>query len=512
MNIKQWNVFFLSLWMSLGTLISRFFGLFRDIAFAHFLSPSLLDEFVVAFKLPNVVRGFLGEGQFATVFLPFYIEKKNIESAKKFSSVVFSFLLLTSMLIVFFGAFFMEEILKLLLQQSFFELGSQKLFYLVWLSRWLLCYTIFVVLFSYLSALIQEKGRFFLAALAPACLNASFIVFVFLSQWGEEQRLYLIFGTLVGGLLQVLLLIPPLIKEGLIPKFTLFWNHSGLFVLLKSLVPGLITVLFFHLISLFNIYFASNLESGSLSFLYLSERLFQLPFSLFSISLGTALLPKLSHLVSLKQNKEAAQCLHEQLGILLFLLLPSAVGLFLLAQPLVELFFQRGEFSDENVKTISGILQISTASLVFVGLNKMLSTSFFSHKKMKWSAVNAGIGFLFYLVSSYFFIELYGIFGLAWAMAVGAVFNTLSGIITHSFVVSTLDFKALLKKIILFILPLGGLILGVLTVRYFINNIFLKVLLSVTLGSVIYFYLSLQLKLFEAFEVLNSLKRMCSKK
>ena len=196
--IRNWNVFFLSLWMSLGTVISRVFGLLRDITFTYFIPPGVLDEFVIAFKLPNVVRGFLGEGQFSTVFLPFYIEKKKLKTDQKFSSVVFSFLLVTSLLLVTFGMIFMEDILNLLLKENFFLSRPNNFFSLIWFARWLLLYTVFVVLFSYFSALVQEKGRFFFSSTRPSLLEYFFYSICFFITVGRRSKNLFDFRNPIG--------------------------------------------------------------------------------------------------------------------------------------------------------------------------------------------------------------------------------------------------------------------------------------------------------------------------
>lgn len=446
------SIFRLSLFMSLGTLCSRFLGLARDIVFTAFLPVAVLDAFIVAMRIPNLFRAFFGEGNFAVSFLPFYVQKSNsVESQKVLSNAVFSFLMLFSSFVVFVLSIYMPQVLSFLLKgNSANIINFQNIIYL---SRFFLFYIFFLLSFVHFSALLQVKNKFFLAALAPALLNVSLIVFSIFYHLGERHLGYLIAGVLVGGALQFGLVFIAVWRSKSLPRLTWRWKNSGLKKILIKMLPGFLSIFFYQCISLFNVYFSSSLPSGSLSSLYLSDRIFQLPFSLIAISMGTALLPTLSSLWVKKDFSQFKAVLKNNLHLSLYLLLPSAVGLFFLAEPILSLFFERGAFNKNQIFYTVQVLQMLSFSLVFLGLYKVLISGFFACGKTHFPAISSAFAFMIYLSLAFSFSPQYGIVGLAFSMSVSTVVNFFVACFLYSFFVQKLDVITLFKKLLHYLVP-----------------------------------------------------------
>ncbi|MBE8163409.1 MAG: murein biosynthesis integral membrane protein MurJ [Bdellovibrionaceae bacterium] len=510
------SIFRLSIFMSLGTLCSRFLGLARDIAFTALLAVPVLDAFIVAMKIPNLFRAFFGEGNFSVSFLPLYIQKRNSKAGQELlSNAVFSFLMLFSSFVVFFLSLYMPEVLNALLQEGKFNLVNFQS--IVYLSRFFLLYIFFLLSYVHFSALLQVKNQFFLAALAPALLNVSLIVFSIFYRLQEKQLNYLIAGVLVGGALQFGLVFFPVWKNKFLPSFTWKWRGSGLKTVLVKMLPGFLSIFFYQCISLFNVYFASSLPSGSLSSLYLSDRIFQLPFSLIAISVGTALLPSLSTLWVKKELTQFNKILQKNLHISLYLLLPSAVGLFFLAEPILSFFFERGAFNREQILYTVQVLQILSFSLIFLGLYKVLISGFFACGKTHLPAISSGLAFMVYLALAFSFSPQYGITGLAFSMSVSTIINFLSAFLLYSMFVQKFHALALLKKFLHYLLPV---IVMSIFLKYLppwlqenlvLSSVKLKqiilLLVSVLGGASIYFFISTLLAIPEATIVTSLLKK-----
>ncbi|MBE8221195.1 MAG: murein biosynthesis integral membrane protein MurJ [Bdellovibrionales bacterium] len=446
------SIFRLSIFMSLGTLCSRFLGLARDIVFTAFLAVPVLDAFIVAMRIPNLFRAFFGEGNFAVSFLPFYIHKSDsIESQKLLSNAVFSFLMLFASFVVFFLSIYMTQVLNFLLNNSGNSILNFKT--IVYLSRFFLFYIFFLLSFVHFSALLQVKNKFFLAALAPALLNVSLIVFSIFYYLNDKHLNYLIAGVLTGGALQFGLVFFSVLKSKSLPKLTFKWRDSGLKKVLIKMLPGFLSIFFYQCISLFNVYFSSSLPSGSLSSLYLSDRIFQLPFSLIAISMGTALLPTLSSFWAKKDLQQFKKTLESNLHLSLYLLLPSAVGLFFLAEPILSFFFERGSFNKDQIFYTVQVLKLLSFSLVFLGLYKVLISGFFASGKTHLPAISSGIAFVIYLVMAAHFSQKYGVAGLALSMSLSTVVNFFAACLLYSFFVQKLNVATLFKKFIYYLPP-----------------------------------------------------------
>ena len=277
--------------------------------------------------------------------------------------------------------------------------------------------------YSYFLAISNAVGKFFLPALAPVTLNISLIVACFLSKYFSENLL--IFAVLLGGFLQVLISFYQVAKLDMLPKLTVPKLSKPLKQFLKKFLPASLSLGGFAVIGLLNLYFAAFLDEGAHTYIYYGDRLLELPKALIAVSLGVALLPSLSQLYNAERKEDFLNQSAQYRNILLFLSLPSAIGLYFLGAPLVEFLFLRGQFNQADVQTVAHILKIYSFLLVFSSLSRVLNSSFFASHNTEVPAFCVLISILFHASLAFYFTKTWGLSGLV-------TLTTLSGFVYFS--------------------------------------------------------------------------------
>ena len=419
----QGNLFFSALGMGLGTLISRILGFVRDIVLVGFFPQFVTDAFVLGFKIPNFFRRVMGEGALAVSFIPRFLDLKlkDEKYAKTLKNVVFTFLFTLSGLIAFFGILFMPQVLKFLLSLS----GKGEVFsdpesmiFAVKMGRWMFFYIFLVTQFAYLMAVLNAHKRFWVAGLAPAFFNLGFLMVALLlpDDMVSFSGFQLALGVLVGGSLQLLVVGMDHVRHIGWPQFNFSFNFKPFKKVLLATLPSIAGIGVLQFISIINIGLCAQVGVGALTYLYLADRLLELPQSLIAVSLGTAMLPNLSELWVINRNK-FDETLSQSIRLYLFFGLPSAVGLVFMALPITQLLFQRGETTLLEVQKVASLVQIYGGVLVISGINRMLLPIYYSFKNT-WYPASVS---LLVVTSHYFSGQLFvGEFGLR-----GVVLTTL---------------------------------------------------------------------------------------
>jgi putative peptidoglycan lipid II flippase len=362
--------------MAFGTLSSRLLGLLRESLLAAFFSRTVTDAWYVAFRLPNLVRRLFGEGSLGVSFIPVFIEIKNSRGeAEKlrqfldgFWTLFFALLVTVSLLCIVFT----EDILELILDPKY-ALVPGKLELTISMSRIMFGYIFLVCTYAFGMAILNAVGIFGLPAFAPTLFNLVLILAtIFPSKWQDWSGQALSWGVVLGGILQLGILIPPLWKRGLLPRLRLRFNFSPVLQVLKSMGPALVGMAVLPVTALINTHFASRLGEGPISFISLADRVLELPLSLIAVSLGTALLPTLSELYQKKSFQSFCQVATGQIRLNLFLALPAALGIYVLAMPIVQLLFERGKFSPAESAITAEVLRVYAWVIVTSSMVRVL--------------------------------------------------------------------------------------------------------------------------------------------
>ncbi len=436
--------------MAAGTMSSRVLGMVRDILLAALFSRTVTDAFVVAFRLPNTFRRLLGEGSLSVAFIPVFVEQLHQDPARarQLSQAIFALLLTVTSVLTVAGVVFMEPLLQLLVGGQEFMSVPGKFEQTVFLARIMFAYLFLVSTYAYFMAIANALGHFLIPALGPALFNLTFIIFALLPQsWSRLPGEWLAWGVTVGGLAQAALVAWLLKSLGFFPRWTWNWQVPGVALVLRNMIPGILGLGVHQLMALVNLNFASRLPEGSHSYIYWADRLLELPQSLIAISLGAALLPTLSQLWAEGKREEMLQTSSRYLRLLLFLALPSAVGLWLLALPMVQVLFVRGSFGLEDALATAQVVQIYALLLIVSSVGKVVVPGFYALKNTWLPAVVAAVSLVVHIVLASYLVASHGLQGLALSTALAGVVNMSLLLVFYRRMIGALHGAALLRAL-----------------------------------------------------------------
>lgn len=409
---------------SFGILTSRILGLIRDLLTANALGAGIWsDIFFVAFRLPNLFRRLFGEGAFTQAFLPNFVKARQKGIFLGEILIVFSvFALLTTFLVMIFAPF-VTKALAFGFSDEMISLTAP----LVRINFWYLFCIFLVTIFA---AILQYKNHFFTTAFSTSLLNISMIVALLLSQNTAPSKVvyYLSYSVVLGGILQILAHIIALKKLNLVRLFAL---GLGKFIKQKRSKAQNFYTNFYHgivgssanqLSDFISTFIASFLISGSISYLYYANRIFQLPLALFAIALSTALFPSMAKFVKNQDFIKANLAFEKSFYILLFLLLSSTIGGIILSKDIMWLIFERGEFSRSDTINSSLILQMYLVGLLPFGLYKLFSLWLYANFKQKLASKLSIYSLILNLILSIPLAYFWGAAGLALASSFGGFF------------------------------------------------------------------------------------------
>lgn len=402
--------------MAAGTLTSRILGLLRDVALAALFDRLITDAWAAAFRLPNLFRRLLGEGSLAVSFIPVFMKAQGEDPsgvrARNLANSLYTLLLVFLGTLTILGLIYTEELLKLTLAAEYIHL-TEKWELTVRMGRIMFGFVFFVCSYAYMTAILNALGSYALAAMAPGLFNLSMLLFTFMpGEWFPENGDGLAWGVFVGGVLQSIAVWMGLQARGYIPKLQLkIWN-SDLALVMKNMIPGLIGMGLLQFTTMISLYFASSLAEGAISYIYWADRLLELPLSLISVSIGAALLPTLSSLMAQGLRDKARETLQESFLASLFLALPAALGLYFLAEPIIEVLFKRGQFGSEEVVTTAAILKVYAVGLVFTSCSRVMMPMFYSFNNTWFPALASFLSLTLHVLLAPILMKSYGLIGL----------------------------------------------------------------------------------------------------
>jgi len=407
---------------SFGILISRVTGLGRDVLMASALGASIWsDMFFVAFKLPNLFRRIFAEGAFTQAFMPSFIASRH---KGVFSTAIFLRFLLFLMLFSLLITFFPEPITKLLAWGWDTELIAQTS-PLTAINFWYLD-LIFVV--TFLATLLQYKNHFATTAISTVLLNIAMIValWFYMKEDPKTVAYALSFAVLIGGALQVIVHLIAIKKLSLHKILMGGWKYrkekdvkeekkhfQSLFV------PGILGNSTPQISAFIDTILATFLMTGSVSYLFYANRIFQLPLAIIAIATATVLFPSVSKALKNGQEEAAYANLDKAFWLLAFLLGAAMVGGIILAEPIIWLLFERGKFGlVQTLETVS-VLQMYMVGLLPFGLAKLFSMFLYaSHRHLKAAKI-AIYSLVISVTSSLILMQFMGASGLALAGSLG---------------------------------------------------------------------------------------------
>lgn len=498
--------------VSFAILICRIFGYLRDMFIANFFGAGMYaDAFYAAYRIPNLFRRLLGEGALSASFVPVFTEHlttKSKEETQNFLNAVFTALFLLLSVITVLGMIFAAEITKIIAWG--FEGSPKKLELTITLVRMMFPYLLFVCLAALLLGTLNTLRVFFLPALSPLYLDfAEILYIVFIAGYFASPVKGLAVAVVFGGFGQFAYQLPLLFKQGWRLGFRIDFRHPGVRKIFFLMLPVMIGFSVEQINSFVDTLCASFLKSGSVTALYYSNRLVQLPLALFGIAMATVSLPLMSKSASEKNLPELKETFSLSLRTVFFVIIPSSVGLMVLAQPIVRLLFQRGAFTAEATKLTSQALFYYALGIFAYAGAKITASVFYSFQDTKTPLKVAFLSLSLNLVLNLILMVPLGIGGLALATAISSTVNFILLLILLRLRIGKLGLRKTIEttKRILFATGLMAIVCYFLSYHLFQWSKLLSVAIPIIASAVIYFSLAHLFKIEESKWLLTVLQK-----
>ena len=376
-----------------ATMLSRVLGLLRDVVLANLIGANgNADAFFVAFKIPNFLRRLFAEGAFAQAFVPVLADTREHGGqaavralVDRVAGVLGGTLLVLTLITVMaspvvatiFAPGFLRDPAKLALTGDLIKLTFP--------------YLLLISLTGFAGAILNSYQRFAVPALTPILLNLSLIAAaLWFAPSFDEPAVALALGVLVAGFAQLLFQVPALAGIGLVPRPRWAPRHEGVRRIMVLMVPALFGVSVSQINLLLDTVLASLLPTGSVSWLYYSDRLTELPLGVFAIAIATVILPTLSGQRARADDPAFASTLSWAIRSVLLIAIPATLALAVLAEPLLATLFQHGAFSGDDRAMAAASLRAYTLGLGAFMLVKVLAPGFYAREDMR-TPVRIGI-------------------------------------------------------------------------------------------------------------------------
>lgn len=410
------------------TLISRVLGFVRDMVAAHFFGAGLgYDAFIVASKIPNFMRRLFAEGAFSQAFVPIlseYRTQKTHAEVEQFVGRVSGCLTMILLGVTVLGMI-AAPLFVMLFAPGFATTGSgARLVLASDMLRITFPYLLFISLTAFAGGILNCYGRFAVPAFTPVFLNIAMILTtVILAPHLSEPVTALAWGMFAGGVVQLFFQVPFLRRIKLLPRPQWDWQDPGVRRILKFMFPALLGVSVNQLNLMLGSVFASFLPVGSVSWLYYAERLMEFPLGGFGVALATVVLPRLARHHTKAEGVHFSATLDWGVRWVMLIGLPAALGLALLAGPLLTTLFQSGKFTDQDVLSSRTCLIAYSVGIMGFMLVKIFASAYYAKQDIKTPVRISIITVIANLVFSVLLIMPLSYTGLALATSLAALLN-----------------------------------------------------------------------------------------
>lgn len=414
-----------------ATLLSRIFGYARDMALAAFLGAGMAsDAFFVAFRIPNLLRRLFAEGSLTIAFVPVFLEQLQNQGREEAFAMARSALRLLSVILVgvtVLGIVFSPEIVYVM---GFgFADAPEKFDLTVTLTRIMFSYVFFVCLVALAMGILNALGHFAAPALAPVLLNIAMLAALWAAAMVTDdpalRAMGLAWGVIAGGVLQLALQAPFLVKQGLF-----FWQKAKLYhPALKKvgllMLPAVFGAAVYQVNIVIGTLLATLLPEGSVSYLYYADRLVQFPLGVFAVSAAMAVLPSLSRQAAAKDFAAVKDTFGFSMRMILFVCFPSMAGLIVLREPIVALLFERGGFDAQATRLTADALLYYVVGLWAFSAVRIVVSTFYALSDTKTPVIMAVLSICVNTALSLILMGPLAHGGLALATSIASMVNLL---------------------------------------------------------------------------------------
>jgi putative peptidoglycan lipid II flippase len=415
-----------------ATLTSRILGLVRDqVLAAIFGASNDMDAFIVAFRIPNLVRDLFAEGAMSAAFVPTFTRRLTLDGkddAWRLANNLINALLVSTGVLVAAGLVFAHPIVTA--YAGDFSSVPGKLELTIRLTRLMLPFLTMVAVAAAMMGMLNSLHHFFVPAFAPATFNIATIVCAvvlvpLMPSLGLTPITAIAIGALLGGMLQVLIQWPALRREGFRYQAILDLREPGLRHVLVLMGPGTIGLAATQVNLFVNTLLATSQGPGAVSWLSYAFRLMYLPIGLFGVSIATAALPAVSRDVAIRDEGGVRRTTAQAIAMMMVLNVPATFGLVTLADPIVRLLFERGHFTSVDTAATAAALRLYAVGLVGYAMTRIVSPVFYAMGRSRVPvAVSVGAVAL-NLAANLMLVRVMGFRGLALGTSLAMLVNGL---------------------------------------------------------------------------------------
>ena len=421
--------------ISLVTVFSRILGYVRDQRLTLLLGTSLAaDSFILAYRIPNLLRRLVGEGAMTASFIPVftsYMRERPTEELWDFANRLFWTLATLLAVLTVLGMVFSPGVIQLF---DVFSKEHKQWDQAIYLNRIIFPYIFFIGLAALSMAILNCFHVFGVPASTPVLLNVAMIIFSIGIVWRRvgDPAVALAVGVIVGGALQLLIQVPLLVQHGMRFKFGISPSHPGIRAVARLMAPGVFGIG----VAQINLYVdtvfakAPKMPLGSITSLYVADRVMELVLGGYAIAVATAILPMMSHQAAARDYEALKKTFAFSLRIVSFITVPAAVGLVILREPIIRILFQHGRFLAESTRLTARALLYYSLGLPAFAAIKLIVPAFYSTQDTKTPVRVAAFALVINIaLNTLFLVTFFKTFqngGPALATALAAYFNFLA--------------------------------------------------------------------------------------
>jgi putative peptidoglycan lipid II flippase len=418
--------------VGLAVMCSRVLGLIREQVFAGlFGAGKNLDAFLMAFRVPNLLRDLFAEGALSTAFITTFSKKIATEgdaSAWRLANKVATLAAVFMSVVTLLGILFAPQLIHLM---TWWSWSPEKTAMTILLTRIMWPFILMVSLAALVMGVLNAKHVFGAPALASSYFNLGSIIGGVAFGWwldphfGARSLIGLAIGTLIGGMWQLIAQFPPLRRVGYRYQADFRWRDEGVRTVLGLMGPAVVAASAVQVNVLINSGFAARLGDGPVSWLNIAFRLMQLPLGIFGVAVATVTLPLVSRSAAIGNTAEFRSALAHSIRLVLLLTIPSAIGLIILAEPIIRLIYEHGRFTPEATRQTAAALRFYAIGLAAYSADKVLAPAFYALNKrylpMLVTMTSIAVNFL---LNWFFTLYLnWGHRGLAFSTSIVALTN-----------------------------------------------------------------------------------------
>jgi putative peptidoglycan lipid II flippase len=478
--------------------LSNVLGVFRDHFLAQKIPIGILDTYYTAFRIPDLIFNLLILGAISAAFIPVFTDY--LEKDKKHAwRIVNSFLNIALLTIIIFSIIlliFMPQLIHILVG----NFTAEKQIITVKIARILLLSPIFFSLSFILGGVLNSFKRFTVYSLSPLVYNLSIIISTLL--FADKYGVYgVVYGVVVGAFLHFIIQLPVAIKLGFKYQLVFDWFDKGVQKIFILMIPRAIGIGAMQVMLLVYTFIASTISVGSIAIFNLADNIQTMPMVVFGSSIATAIFPTLSKFISQNKIEEFDDYLLKGIRSILYILIPTSLGIILLRTEIVRLILGSGYFGWQQTIDTSNVLGIFTISLFAQGLIPLISRAFYALKNTKTPMFVSLISISISIIFGLWLSKVYGIIGLASSFTIGSIINfgalylllrkDVVSLRTKEKELINFSFKILFSAIVMSVfVQFSKIVFGSIVNMHTFMGVLIKLLFSIGIGGGVYLYVT----------------------